>query len=733
MPGEPSTLNKGYIPDDFDGRDKQYFYCGDKVPGSFSKVNLWEDSEAWLSNVYNQYGSQSCVANATAAAVRFLAHKVAHEKQMPSFGTDPSRLFIYYNARAMSYMDSQKDGKSWPPWAKVEDTGTMIRSAMKAVNRFGIATEKAWPFVAQGDAVLGVNDRPADAAYAEAGAVRALEYCRLDPDTNYDLMGGTLAREYRHAVSVITLARLKQCLVEGYPVVFAFSLYWNSPPWVEPPSGSKELPALPEMPDEWRDKPQPGGGHAVLAVGFEDDGKGGGRVLCQNSYGESQHHFWMSYSWIHEYYATSDFWMIRSISSPKHGASTLTVPSASRWTLDRDAPDGGSVLPGRGATVATASFGTADKSFGMWWVAADGSVQGASHRQPHPPTDATTTGGPGGGVTSRWRRYQLAGPGSATPGGGIAAVAARLPTDGKKQQRVDVFWVAADGSVKGAAKVHGEWSDPYEIAGGGWVAPGSPLAAICRSGDAANVAWVARDASVQMATRLEGAKPDASWAIVPFTDASAAGHTSGLALVSFEPLQMTAFFTAADGIVRGRTWHSPASGTDGFGPVFTVSAGEEAVRSSRLAAVAHSDGTADVFYISVSGFLRRRSGPLERPGDQWTPSPALDEYSVAVETGARSDSDIRVVASSPPPAEQSSSSSSSGSGSNMDVVWVARDNALMHASGVQGKLFRVEEVLPLGSVEALSPLGAVSAAPGRLSVSFRSYEGELVLAELAAA
>merc|ERR1712000_804572 len=69
------------------------------------------------------------------------------------------------------------------------------------------------------------------------------------------------------------------------------------------------LPALPRKNGPASDE----GGHAVLAIGFDDKGK---RILCQNSWGESVDGaplFYIGYDWIKDFEATSDFWMVRLV------------------------------------------------------------------------------------------------------------------------------------------------------------------------------------------------------------------------------------------------------------------------------------------------------------------------------------------------------------------------------------------------------------------------------------
>src|SRR6201994_3151670 len=194
----------GYVEDTYDYRDKVYVYRG---RGAIAQsVDLRQRYPTWLDPVYNQYTSGSCVANSTAAAVRFLANRIKFgadqlavaQKVEPApnssskMALDPSRLFIYYNARALTKIEKSNDFKS-PSWpSQVLDRGTEIRQAMKAIDIFGICSDAAWPFVVEKcfytrsnenpilqNAVISLNAQPNEAAYAEADGTHAVEYCRL--------------------------------------------------------------------------------------------------------------------------------------------------------------------------------------------------------------------------------------------------------------------------------------------------------------------------------------------------------------------------------------------------------------------------------------------------------------------------------------------------------------------------------------------------------------------------
>ena len=130
--------------------------------------------------VYDQGDLGSCTAQAIAAALQF--------DQIKQAQTDvfvPSRLFIYYNERAIE--------------GTVEtDAGAMLRDGIKSVARHGAPHESIWPYV-----IARFKRTPAAAVYADAALHQALVYQRVEQ----------------------TEPQLRGCLASGYPFVFGFSVY----------------------------------------------------------------------------------------------------------------------------------------------------------------------------------------------------------------------------------------------------------------------------------------------------------------------------------------------------------------------------------------------------------------------------------------------------------------------------------------------------------------------------
>ena len=171
----PLHRSYGWIPDRPDQRDHIYAAPLMELKTIPSKVDL----TAKCPPVYDQGQLGSCTANAIAAAVEFGLKKEHKHAFMPS------RLFIYYNERAMEHtVDS--------------DSGAMIRDGIKSVARQGDAPEKEWPYD-----IAKFKIKPPPNVYHDAKKHRVVQYQRV----------------------VQNLTQMRGCLASGYPFVFGFTVY----------------------------------------------------------------------------------------------------------------------------------------------------------------------------------------------------------------------------------------------------------------------------------------------------------------------------------------------------------------------------------------------------------------------------------------------------------------------------------------------------------------------------
>ena len=261
----------GWIPDLPDHRDFSYAAPRATLRALPPSVDL---RPSFPAAPYDQGQIGSCTANAIAAAIQFDRAKAG---QKPAF--KPSRLFVYYNERKMEHTIPL-------------DNGAQIRDGIKSVNKLGDCSEKTWPYddtPADPDTHVFPSHsaaiaQPSKAAYAEAKKCTAVAYFRIDN----------------------SLRQMKGCLADGYPFVFGFTCYdslWDAkdkPVTVVPMPGPKDGVA---------------GGHAVLAVGYDDAKE---QFIIRNSWGRrAQDHgyFYMPYDYLANDDLATDFWTIRALSS----------------------------------------------------------------------------------------------------------------------------------------------------------------------------------------------------------------------------------------------------------------------------------------------------------------------------------------------------------------------------------------------------------------------------------
>jgi len=248
------TKGLGWVPDIPDQRDHLYAVPSHVMAKLPSKVDLRKQCPP----VYDQGQLGSCTANAIAGAIEFDQIKQKLKVFMPS------RLFIYYNERVMEHTVNS-------------DSGAMIRDGIKSVNKIGACSETLWPYD-----INQFTIKPSKAAYDDAAKHTAVSYQRLVPNLN----------------------QLKGCLADGFPFVFGFSVYDGFESQEVSKTGELNLPTP---------KEQLLGGHAVLAVGYDDKIN---RFIVRNSWGSKwgkKGYFTMPYSYITNTNLADDFWTIRLV------------------------------------------------------------------------------------------------------------------------------------------------------------------------------------------------------------------------------------------------------------------------------------------------------------------------------------------------------------------------------------------------------------------------------------
>lgn len=203
--------------------------------------------------IFDQGNIGSCTGNA--GATLGLHRSRAQEREIL-----PSRLMLYYGAREL-------EGSAG------SDDGAYIRDIFKAWAKVGVCPESVWPYSEQ-----DVTVKPHDRAYIEGKKTLAIEYRSLDNSDIYEL---------------------KTCLALGSPFELGFTVFKNF------------------MYGNWKDTmpmPLPNeqvlGGHAVCAIGYDDNRKA---FRIKNSWGvdwKDGGYFWMPYDFITNTNHCDDFWQL---------------------------------------------------------------------------------------------------------------------------------------------------------------------------------------------------------------------------------------------------------------------------------------------------------------------------------------------------------------------------------------------------------------------------------------
>lgn len=216
------------------------------------------DLRAVCPPVEDQGKTGSCVANAIVGALE------VHQRKANLPVTDLSRLFLYYNARALAKREN-------------EDCGSFIHHGMAALMAFGVCEERMWPYLEP-----MFTTQPTLACYENATRYEAVQFARTPRGA------GTMA-----------------ALAQGFPVAFGISLPGNCLFSV----GADGVVPWPEQ------LPNPGqpSGHAMLLVGYDMTREA---YLVRNSWAATwgdQGYCWIPFKMMDAWSQPDHFWAIGAI------------------------------------------------------------------------------------------------------------------------------------------------------------------------------------------------------------------------------------------------------------------------------------------------------------------------------------------------------------------------------------------------------------------------------------
>ena len=231
------------------------------------------DLSYWCSAIEDQGSLNSCSAFAAIALIEYFANK-SQGKYI-----DVSPMFLYKAARNLMNVTG--------------DVGASLRETMKAIALFGVPPEEFWKYEED-----RVEDEPPAFCYSYAQNYQALKYFRLD---------------YAGISKETLLFQIKAVLAAGFPCMFGCTIYSSAY------DDSNIINGYIPFPDAERD--QVVGGHAVVAVGYDDfkeipqaDSKSipPGALLIRNSWGREwgcQGYGWLPYKYVLEG-LTRDWWSL---------------------------------------------------------------------------------------------------------------------------------------------------------------------------------------------------------------------------------------------------------------------------------------------------------------------------------------------------------------------------------------------------------------------------------------
>ena len=237
----------------------------DHIKLSQSKI----DYRSRFKFVYDQGNLGSCTANSLCYCYIF---------DYPNY--NPSRLYLYHNQLVLQN--------------NINDIGSTLENCINAFNKFGICTEKSWPYI-----ISKFRTTPSLISYQEG------KQC---PKNN-----GVRVSQ--------TLSALKGCLASGEPFICGFLVFSSFMSLNVARTGYVPMPKRNEILL---------GGHAVICIGYDDTKQ---VFIMLNSWGSNwgdKGFFYIPYAYLTNINLAGDFWKLvvtnqKPVKSTKYNKMILKI------------------------------------------------------------------------------------------------------------------------------------------------------------------------------------------------------------------------------------------------------------------------------------------------------------------------------------------------------------------------------------------------------------------------
>ncbi|MEV8097132.1 C1 family peptidase [Kitasatospora sp. NPDC085879] len=188
----------------------------------------------------------------------------------------------------------------------------------------------------------------------------------------------------------------------------------------------------------------------------------------------------------------------------------------------------------------------------------------------------------------QWERYELAPAGSASPTGGISAVS-RIPGS------MELWWVGANGSVQAAYWYEGGQWQRYELAPEGSASLTGGVSAVSRIPNSMELWWTGANGSVQAAYWYDGGQ----WQRYELAGAGSASLTGGISAVSRIPNSMELWWTGANGSVQAAYWYD-----GGQWQRYELAPEGSASLTGGVSAVSRIPNSMELWWTGINGTVR---------------------------------------------------------------------------------------------------------------------------------